>query len=150
MLTPTRLFAAIGAAAIVAVAAPVPLGAAAGCPLSDQEFFSELRKVQDWNGIYDLVKRRLPGCPDDGVYAEGYSDAIVHTLAKGWSYLPQLVSLVARNPGFHSFVLRHINATADRHELRQTRHQAKTECPPDAEDLCREIATRAGDALRHR
>jgi|ERR1700733_4712776 len=146
MFAPFRFFVLFSVAAIAAGSPVARAGAGAGC--SDREFLAQLDKLQDWNAIYAFVKRNLPNCPDDGIYGESYSDVVVHAFAKHWSYLPQLVSIVARDPWFEAFVLSHINETTDPQELKKTRQNATNRCPPDMEDLCKNIATRAGGALR--
>jgi hypothetical protein len=119
-----------------------------GCRLSNQAFISRLDNLKDWNAIYAFVARNLPSCPDDGLFGEGYSDMIVHGLAKHWSNMPQLLTLIARHPTFHSFVLRHINATTDPDELKETLNNATGRCAPDMEDLCAEIAVSAREAIK--
>jgi hypothetical protein len=146
MLAPLRFFVLLSAAAITAGSPVARADAGAGC--SDREFLGQFDKLQDWNAIHAFVKRNLPTCPDDGMYGEGYSDVVVHAFAKHWSYLPQLVSIVARDPGFEAFALRHIDETADPQELKKTRQNATNRCPPDMEDLCKKIATRAVEALK--
>jgi len=46
--------------------------ARADCRLTDEEFMKQLAKMKDWPGIYAVFKRNLPGCPDDGFFAEGF------------------------------------------------------------------------------
>jgi hypothetical protein len=146
MFKPLRFLVLLSIAAIAAGSSVAPADAGAGC--SDREFLAQLDKLQDWNAIYTFVKRNLPNCPDDGIYGEGYSDVVVHAFAKHWSYLPQLVSIVARDPEFEAFLLRQINETTDPQELKKTRQNAINRCPPDMKVLCKNIATRAGEALR--
>jgi hypothetical protein len=146
MFAPLRAFVLLSVAAI-AVGSPLARAdAGAGC--NDREFLAQLDKLRDWNAIHAFVKRNLPKCPDDGVYGEGYSDLVVRAFANHWSYLPQLVSIVARDPGFEAFVLRHIDETTDAKELNKTRQNATDLCPPDMEDLCKKIGTRAAEALK--
>jgi hypothetical protein len=147
VLVPFRVFVLLSVTGLTAVSPVARADAAAGC--SDREFLAQLDNLQDWNAIYAFVKRNLPNCPDDGMYGEGYSDVVVRAFAKHWSYLPQLVSIVARDPGFEAFALRHINETADSQELQKTRQNATNRCPPDIEDLCKKVATRAVEALKH-
>ena len=137
MPAPLRLFVLLSVAAIAAGSPVVRADAGAGC--SDREFLAQLDKLQDWNAIYAFVKRNLPKCPDDGMYGEGYSDVVVHVFARHWSYLPQLLSIVARDRGFEAFALRHINETADPQELKKTQQNAANRCPPDMDDLCKKI-----------
>jgi hypothetical protein len=147
MLTPLRPFVMTSAIVIFAVTTTARSDTS-GCRLSDQAFTAQLHMLKDWNAIYTFVKRNLPSCPDDGMYGEGYSDVIVHGLAKQWSYMPQLQTLIARHPTFHSFVLGHINATTDPDELKETLDNATGRCPFDMDDLCTEIAASAREAIK--
>jgi hypothetical protein len=141
MLGPLRFFVLLSVAAITVGNPVARADAGAGC--SDREFLAQLDKLQDWNSIYAFVKRNLPNCPEDGMYGERYSDVVIHAFTRHWSYLPQLASIVARDPGFEAFALRHIDKTADPQDLEKTRQNATNRCPPDMEGLCWRIATRA-------
>lgn len=119
-----------------------------GCPLTDQEFVSQLSTMNDWKTIYAVFKRNLPACPDDGMFAEGYSDVVVRAFAKRWSQVRELQALTTRDPAFRAFVLRHIDATVDPKELDQTLRNAKARCPVGANRLCKEIAANAAAAIK--
>ena len=90
-----------------------------------------------WKDLYLLFKT-YQGC-DDGLYAEGYSDFVAQSLAKHWDRFDELVSLVAKDSGFQDFVLRHIDATADRGDISSLLNNARTRCPPGSTLFCKEI-----------
>jgi hypothetical protein len=121
--------------------------AAGDCHLTDTEFIKQLSTMKDWPTIYAVFKRNLPACPDDGFYAEGYSDVIVAALANRWSDLPTLNKLLAQDKALQSFVYRHINATTDINDLRRALSNATTKCPSGATSLCNELATRCRSAI---
>ncbi|MHB8916285.1 MAG: hypothetical protein ACYC4K_10795 [Thiobacillus sp.] len=118
-----------------------------GCPITDQEFVSQLSTMKDWKTIYAVFKTNLPGCPDDGMFAEGYSDVIVRALAKRWNSR-ELKNLTDRNSAFRAFVLRHIDATTDPDELNQALKNARAKCPVGASRLCKEVARNATAAIK--
>ncbi len=117
------------------------------CPITDEQFFQQLSTMKEWTTIYSVFKRNLPACPDDGFYAEGYTEAVVVVLAKRWADLGQLDKLVTQDAKFRQFVHRHINASADEKDLRQVLRNARTKCPTESTRLCGEIAARARAAM---
>jgi len=117
------------------------------CSVTDEQFLKQLSTMKDWPSIYSVFKHNLPACPDDGFYAEGYSDVIVVALARRWSDVGKLQDLVAGDPRFKRFVLSHIDATTDEKDLRLILRNARTKCPPNTARLCREIAVRARAAI---
>ena len=57
--------------AILAVALNSVLSIAAAdgnsCPITDEQFASQVSTMKDWSAIYSVFKRNLPACPDDGL-----------------------------------------------------------------------------------
>jgi hypothetical protein len=96
---------------------------------------------------YSVFRRNIPACPDDGIYAEGYSDAIVRTLATRWKNLGDLQKFFKNDLAFKKFVLSHVDATADSDDLRTVLRNAETKCLRGFSGLCKEIAIRAREAL---
>jgi hypothetical protein len=148
MLAPRYLFTLLSVALSLAVSYPARPDAPGACRLSDQQYLDQLLRLNDWNALHAFYKRYLPACPDDGVFAEGYSDLTVRTLAKHWETTPQLQALVARDPPFRAFVLRHIDASTDPDDLNQALHNATTQCPAEAATLCKDIAASAQAAIK--
>lgn len=134
--------------AICAVSPAIAYGRPAGCTITDQEFVSQLTTMKDWKTIYAVFKTNFPGCPDDGMFAEGYSDVIVRALAERWNNSQELKILTDRNPAFRAFVLRHIDATTDPDELNQALKNARSKCPVGASRLCKEVARNATAAIK--
>lgn len=120
---------------------------ASDCRASDEEFVSQLSTMKDWETIYSVYRANLPCFPDDGMYAEGYSDVIVRAFATQWEDIKILYTLASRNPEFRAFVLRHINATTDPIELEQALSNAESKCPAGIDTLCKEVAKEAVTAL---
>ena len=114
---------------------------------SDQRFVDELSGVNGWKDLYAFYQHNLKKCPDDGFYAEGYSQSVTDLLAKRWSDLSTLRSLSTLDPGFLDFVLKHVDSTADRRELKHIVTSARAHCPTDATSLCSAIARRAKSGL---
>jgi len=148
MVAPRTVVLVFSAIAIFAVSAVARSDAGGHCRLTDQEFFAQLPTLHDWKGIYAFYKRNLPACPDDGAYAEGYSDVIVRAFAKRWTDVAHLQTLAVADPGFRAFVLRHIDATGDPDELRETLQNATTRCPAGVDALCKDVAANAAGAIR--
>jgi len=117
------------------------------CPITDEQFASQVSTMKDWSVIYSVFKRNLPACPDDGFYAEGYTEAVVVALAQRWFDLRELENLVARDANFRQFVYRHIDASAGETDLRSVLNNAQTKCPKTSVRLCRDIAARAKAAI---
>jgi hypothetical protein len=147
MFAPSKLFPLL-VTAIFAVSAPAPTGAAAICKLSDQEYFDQLTKLDSWKTLYAFYNANLADCPDDGVYAEGYSDVVVQLLAKHWETTRQFQIRATYDAQFRAFVLSHIDATTDEGDLKQVLHNARTQCPAGDSTLCKDIAARAEAAIR--
>jgi len=111
------------------------------CPVTDEQFLKQLSTMKEWTTIYSVFKRNLPGCPDDGFYAEGYTEAVVVALVKRWD------QLVPQDVKFRRFVYRHIDASADENDLRRVLRNTRTKCPTESARLCGQIAARARAAI---
>ena len=113
-------------------------------PDIERWFSKELPSLKSWQAIH----RSFQKAPcDDGIFAEGYSDAIVVMLARHWRALPDLAALVKHDPQFEKFVLRHIDATTDPEDLKQVQTQAGSICPPKHKALCSSIGSAATLAI---
>jgi hypothetical protein len=123
-----------------AVAKPV-------CTLTDVQFATALRTLSTWREINAFHKRHFPPCPDDGMYAEGYSDLVVRTLATNWASLPQLDREAKERVEFLAFVLKHIDASADPTQLRLIHRHAAERCPSGQGALCASLRKAAEAAI---
>jgi hypothetical protein len=116
-----------------------------GCPDLTKFIEGTDSEHKSWKDLYRLFKT-YQGC-DDGVYAEGYSDFVARSLAKHWDHFEELVALVANDPAFHDFILRHIDATAAQGDITALLGNARTRCPSNSVLFCKEIEKAALSAL---
>lgn len=99
-----------------------------------------------WSSLLRHQQRFSP-C-DDGALAEGYSDAVVTLFAYRWDRFGEFVALSERNPAFHRWAIRHIDASAATDDLeRVVRNSAKCTGSAMAKEVCGEVAKAARDAL---
>ena len=143
MLLLRAVLAFLSIALLLAVPLPNELRAA---KCDDAAFIKDVKVVKTWTELHRLA-RKFRSCPDDGLFGEAYSDLVVHILATKWTTLPQLVRLTEEDPPFRSFVLKHIDVTADKKDLADVLHKAETVCPAHHLALCRDIAANAKQAL---
>jgi hypothetical protein len=114
------------------------------CP--DLEIFitKTAPELKTWQDIYRIVKS-YPGC-DDGAYAEAYSEFVVHSLARHWERLGELIILTSADSNFHDFILKHIDATTDPDDIASILINAQKRCQTDNEQFCKEIQWAALEA----
>ena len=85
---------------------------------------------------------------DDGSIAEGNAEGMARLLADRWNTLPQLWSLIQREPKFKAYVLSHIDETLGTDDLAKIRSLANADCPLQLRSLCKDIYLAACQALR--
>ena len=128
---------------LLALAGPAGTASAgsntATCALSDQQFATAINTLREWPRIHAFYKTHFPPCPDDGMFAEGYSELIVRTLATNWGSLSELGVAARQDERFKSFVLRHIDATTNEADLRVILASATSKCPRGNGALCAKI-----------
>jgi len=117
------------------------------CKLTDAEFFQQLDTMTSWPATYSVYKKNLPACPDDGMFADGYSDVVVVAVAKQWATLKEFQRLGTKDPGFRSWALGHIDATTSDEDLQEIVKNASAKCPKKSMALCEELARRAKEAI---
>ena len=117
------------------------------CTLTDQQFATAINTLREWPKIHAFYRAHFPPCPDDGMFAEGYSELVVRTLATNWRNLPELKVTTSRDPQFKKFVLRHIDATSNEVDLRVIQANATSHCPKASGSLCAEIRKASSRAL---
>jgi hypothetical protein len=103
--------------------------------------------AKDWPAAL-LTSFKTFGVCDDGAMAEGYSDAIVQSLAKRWDSFHELAEIMEKNPDFHSFVLSHIDATTDSDDLKALVLNAEKKCPRQFQKTCKAMIAKARVALK--
>jgi hypothetical protein len=107
---------------------------------------SSVSRLGNWEDIYKSFKR-FRHC-DDGAIAEGYSDSIVRMLANRWNRLETLIKLTSSDKDFYTFVLRHIDATADKSDIKKIIINSSKHCPKTAKAICSAIEKEAREAFR--
>lgn len=85
---------------------------------------------------------------DDGAIAEGWSDAVARLLAGRWGELEALAQFAEADPGFLTFVLGHLDASAAWGDLKRASESANTLCPPRHALLCQQLGEASREALR--
>jgi hypothetical protein len=100
-----------------------------------------ITSLDNWEAVR-LAHQRFAHC-DDGVVAEGFTDVVVRTLASHWSSFSEVAAISDRDPKFRSFLLRHINASADKQQLAQVAALAQSKCPHGQRNLCAAIRNAA-------
>ena len=93
--------------------------------------------LKTWARIHAAF-HRYSHC-DDGAIAEGFTESVVHLLATRWSALPQAQRLITRDRAFGAFVVRHVDPSANRRELRLVAEYSAKRCPAGAAALCAKL-----------
>jgi len=101
--------------------------------------------AHDWDSLYHAY-RQFENC-DDGGTSEGFSDTVMKLLAKNWQSSLRLQILVLRDDGFETFILNHINATADISDIKEIQENAQYHCSAKAEKMCKSIISRTRDVI---
>jgi hypothetical protein len=96
--------------------------------------------LDSWKNVATAFKQ-FRKC-DDGVVAEGFSDAVARLLADHWDQLPALVQIAGSTPGLEGFVLRHLNETTNLSDVQKIAKLARDSCPKSADSLCVKIAAK--------
>ncbi len=108
---------------------------------------TSISTLKDWAAIYDSFKK-FRHC-DDGSIAEGYSNAIVHTLADQWDEMETLVRFALTDVDFYKFILKHIDASTDKSELEMVLTNSGKHCIKLNGTICDAINKRAKSALEY-
>lgn len=106
---------------------------------------SSASRLSNWEDIYKSFMK-FRHC-DDGAIAEGYSDSVVRMLADRWSELATLKKLASSDKDFYTFVLRHIDATADKSQVEKILSNSSKRCPKSDSELCSALKAAARKAL---
>jgi hypothetical protein len=96
--------------------------------------------MKSWDLVHDWYAR-YEHC-DDGGPAEGVSEAVARNLVDRWETLPRLGEL-AKDAAFRSFVLKHVNETLSRDDLKKISANAAKRCPMSLVSLCRDLKKQA-------
>jgi hypothetical protein len=116
--------------------------------LDDREWISdELPSLTSWSRIYASFKTNVPGC-DDGIFGEGYTEAVAKMLSEKWQLLAELKALTDKDPRFRLFVLKHVDASADPDDLKRIYKNATQSCKKEYSELCSALASAAQKAIQ--
>ena len=86
---------------------------------------------------------------DDGGLAEGYSDVVVRLLSNKWSDLSEFAAIARSRPAFHTWVIKHIDATVSTKDLQKIIFNASSRCgDPKLREVCRQLSQAAQKALQ--
>ncbi|WP_321922266.1 hypothetical protein [Burkholderia sp. BCC1998] len=80
---------------------------------------------------------------DDGAISEGFSDSITLLLADHWETIRQIEPIIASDPAFRKFIIRHIDETVPADRLQQIARNAGNQCPRNINSLCQDIRAAA-------
>ena len=108
---------------------------------------ARIEQLNSWQKISDALKQF--GHCDDGVIAEGNSEAVARLLIDHWRELPQLAAQISENPALKVFVLRHIDESLDGDDVKRIAVLAESSCPDGLSKLCGELKTTARRTARH-
>lgn len=92
--------------------------------------------TSDWNAFHEIYQ--IYHVCDDGAIGAGFSYAVVRLLGRSGGGLAELDSLASGDPGFRTFVFRHINALSTPEELEPVIANTRV-CPLNLESICEEI-----------
>lgn len=99
---------------------------------------AEANQLNDWQSVHRSF--RLYAQCDEGAIGEEYSDSISRLLAHNWKQLGTLVRLMASDPEFERFVIRHIDESMTEDEANLIVSNARLHCPQSAKQFCNAIA----------
>ena len=105
-----------------------------------------IASIQDWQGIKSFFEK-YKQC-DSGSMAEGVSAVVVRLLAGEWGTTSQLDALTSHNKAFESWVVGHIDTTANGADLEVIRDNAKVKCAEENKKICEKIQVAANKALQ--
>jgi hypothetical protein len=101
--------------------------------------------IHNWRDVNSFF-HNFKQC-DDGYIAEGLSATITRLLATNWNSVDQLEVMTAKDKAFESWVLNHIDTTADSRDLEKIIKHAKEECVQEHKQFCAKVGGSANQAL---
>lgn len=108
----------------------------------------EAQKAETASGVAKSWKqlhrqfRQYAHC-DDGAIAEGFSDSITLLLAVHWETMRQIEPMIASDPAFRKFIIRHIDETVPAERLQRIAINASKQCPRNLKSICQDIQAAA-------
>ncbi|WP_322081044.1 hypothetical protein [Burkholderia sp. BCC1972] len=80
---------------------------------------------------------------DDGAIAEGFSESITLLLADHWETVRQIEPMIAPDPAFRKFIIRHIDEAVPVDRLQRIARNAINQCPRNLNYFCQDIRAAA-------
>ena len=87
----------------------------------------------------------LYGHCDDGAIAEGFSDSVTRLLADRWETVQDVLPMIASDPAFRRFIVRHVDETAPTDRLQKVTRNASERCPRSLKGFCADVRAAAGN-----
>lgn len=88
---------------------------------------------------------RLYGHCDDGAIAEGFSEAVTTLLADRWVTVRDVAPMIASDPDFRRFIVRHVDETVPPDRLQKIARNASVRCPRSLAGFCTDVRAAAGN-----
>jgi len=106
---------------------------------------NEAETLRSWDALYQSY-RRFSKC-DDGAIAEGYSESVARILVDHWGTLPRLGVLASSNMRFQKFVVRHVDGTVNRSDVKKITTNTIHHCPTAQSHLCKQLQIAAAEVM---
>ncbi len=94
-------------------------------------------RATSWEQLYRQF-RQFAHC-DDGAIAEGFSESNTLLLANHWGTIRQMEPMIASDPAFRKFIIRHVDATVPAERLLRIARNAGKQCPRNLKSFCQDI-----------
>jgi hypothetical protein len=114
-------------------------------PEEDARVEDRIDHIHDWLSLRHTYET-LKIC-DSGGTSERLNDVVIGLLAEHWPRALPDYAMVAKDPGFRTFVLIHISATGDLNELKKIHQNAEALCLKGQEAICKLFADKAKLAI---
>jgi hypothetical protein len=101
--------------------------------------------LDSWAEVHEAFKKF--GVCDDGAVWEGYSDNVMRPLIRDWRHFSTMNEFIRADAPFRSSILRHIDDLSSKEHLLTVQHNAQSNCPEGAANLCRSIDKRVSVVL---
>ena len=104
----------------------------------------EAQKAEAVSGVATSWKqlhrqfRQFAHC-DDGDIAEGFSESTTLLLADHWETIRQMEPMIASDPPFRKFIVRHVDDSVPAERLLRITRNAGEQCPRNLTDFCQDI-----------
>jgi hypothetical protein len=117
-----------------------------------ENFVTDLKRLdqdikKDEGQSWQKVRKFVARCPDDGFWAEAYSDLVTRQLAANWKDFENFLEIAKTDRDFYHFTLRHLDATVSPTDLEMVVKNTQDRCPDSARRICSELGEQARASL---